>query len=179
MQQNTELDRRTHIALTPFSFAGVNLQNRAVVAPMSRVSTKGDGVPTENMKNYYVSFAEGDFGMIISEGTYTDQAYSQAYANQPGIVTSRQVSAWRNIVDAVHVAGSVMFLQLMHAGALSQGNHYRDQTIAPSAVQPEGQMLPEYGGQGPFPLPRAMTEQDIQEAIEGFAQAASRAREAG
>lgn len=169
----------THIALTPFLLGRINLKNRVVVAPMSRVSTSGDGVPTENMQRYYTTFAQGNFGMIISEGTYTDQAYSQAYTNQPGIVTTEQQHAWYTIVGAVHKAGSVMFLQLMHAGALSQGNRYRHQRLAPSAIQPKGQMMPEYGGSGPFPLPEAMTKRDIQEAITGFAQSALRAREAG
>ncbi|GHO48992.1 NADH:flavin oxidoreductase [Ktedonospora formicarum] len=117
--------------------------------------------------------------MIITEGTYTDQAQSQAYAHQPGIVTQAQIQAWRTLVQSVHTAGASIFLQLMHAGALSQENHYRTHTLAPSAVLPKGEKMPEYGGQGPFSVPEAMSEKHILEAIEGFAQSAVNARDAG
>jgi hypothetical protein len=46
-----------------------------------------------------------------------------------------------------------MVAQLMHAGALSQGNSYVAEAIAPSAVAPIGQMLEEYGGSGRWRVP--------------------------
>src|SRR5882762_971361 len=52
----------SHPALEPVSFAGLLLRNRLAVAPMTRVSTAGDGVPTEAMKHYYAGFARGGFG---------------------------------------------------------------------------------------------------------------------
>lgn len=123
-----------HPALTPTRIGQLRLTNRAVVAPMSRVSTHGDGVPTSRMAEYYARFAAGGFGLVITEGTYTDNAHSQAYPNQPAIVTPEQLDGWRDAVDAVHAAGSRIVLQLMHAGALVQGNHHRTYSIAPSAV---------------------------------------------
>ena len=45
----------------------LSLANRAVVAPMTRVSTKGDGVPTDLMVQYYQRYAAGGFGLIITE----------------------------------------------------------------------------------------------------------------
>jgi 2,4-dienoyl-CoA reductase-like NADH-dependent reductase (Old Yellow Enzyme family) len=146
---------------------------------MSRVSTAGDGVPTENMAAYYADYARGGFGLMISEGTYTDHAHSQAYSNQPAIVTGEQVRGWARVVDAVHDAGGRIFLQLMHAGALVQGNNHRDVAVAPSAVQPKGRMLAGYGGEGAYAMPRAMTLEDIGEAVAGFADSAARARTAG
>ena len=47
--------------LSPFQLKHLSLKNRAVVAPMSRVSTKGNGIPTSSMIDYYNKFAEGDF----------------------------------------------------------------------------------------------------------------------
>lgn len=69
--------------------------------------------------------------------------------------------------------------QLMHAGALSQGNRYRTSTKGPSAVLPKGLQMAFYRGDGPYRMPESMSDEDIAEAIEGFAQAARRAREAG
>ena len=165
--------------LEPVRIADVPLRNRVAVAPMSRVSTAGDGVPTDGMAAYYAGFARGGFGLVISEGTYTDHAHSQAYADQPAIVTDAQVRAWARVADRVHEAGGRVFLQLMHAGALIQGNRHRTVAVAPSAVQPKGRKLLGYGGDGPYALPRELTAADIAEAIAGFAAGAARARTAG
>ncbi|MFI6979009.1 tRNA-dihydrouridine synthase [Embleya sp. NPDC050154] len=168
-----------HPATEPLSFAGLRLTNRFAVAPMTRVSATEDGVPTPEMADYYAEFAKGGFGLVITEGTYTDTTFSQGYARQPGIVAGRHVSAWTAIVDRVKAAGTPIVLQLMHAGALSQGNHYRTETLGPSAVRPRGEKMPEYGGSGPWDVPRAMTPDDIEEAVEGFVASAVNARRAG
>lgn len=92
----------------------------------------------------------------------TGMTYSQSYPNQPGIATDGQVRGWQAVMDTVHAAGGKIMVQLMHSGALSQGNHYRDRTIAPSQVQPKGQKMEEYGGGGgPFPLPHANQSQRL------------------
>lgn len=170
----------THPLLAPIELGGLALANRLAVAPMSRVSTHGDGVPTENMAAYYAEYARGGFGLVIAEGTYIDHAHSQAYPNQPAIVTERQVRGWACVAEAVHADGAPIFLQLMHAGALVQGNHHRAEAIAPSAVQPKGRMLRGYGGPGgPYAMPREMTRADIEQTIAAFAASAARARAAG
>ena len=106
-----------------------------MVAPMTRVSARHDGVPTEEMATYYAEFAEGGFGLVVTEGIYPDAAHSQGYLNQPGLVTEHHLAGWRLVVDRVHAAGGQIVAQLMHAGALSQGNPHRGGTIAPSAVK--------------------------------------------
>jgi 2,4-dienoyl-CoA reductase-like NADH-dependent reductase (Old Yellow Enzyme family) len=164
------------VLLQPVAIGDLALANRVVVAPMSRVSTAGDGIPTDNMVDYYEAFADGGFGLIVTEGTYIDDAHSQAYANQPAIVTGAQVRGWARVVDAVHAAGGRIVMQLMHAGALVQCS---DVAIAPSAVQPRGRKLKGYGGVGPYPFPRAMTTGEIGAVVEAFAAAAERARDAG
>jgi 2,4-dienoyl-CoA reductase-like NADH-dependent reductase (Old Yellow Enzyme family) len=67
----------------------------------------------------------------------------------------------------------------MHAGALSQGNRYKNETIGPSAVKPKGEQLGFYGGSGEFQVPKEMTIEDIKKVIQNFAQAARRAKQAG
>ncbi|WP_146649579.1 NADH:flavin oxidoreductase [Labilithrix luteola] len=168
-----------HPALAPTTIGPLSLRNRLAVAPMSRVSTLGDGFATARMRDYYASFARGGFGLVVTEGTYTDLAHSQAYGRQPGIATDAQAEAWAPIVRAVHEQGTAIVLQLMHAGALSQENGYRPASIGPSAVVPRGTKMSDYGGAGAYALPRAMTEEDIAEVVEGFARAAVRARKAG
>lgn len=158
---------------------GVTLRNRFAVAPMTRVSASEDGTATEMMARYYERFARGGFGLLITEGIYTDQAFSQGYLHQPGITDEGQVQAWRPVVDAAHRHGARIFAQLMHAGAISQGNRFRNITIGPSAVQPKGQQMEFYYGKGAYAVPATITEEQIAEAVQGFAASAARAVAAG
>ena len=113
------------------------------------------------MRDYYASFAKGGFGMIVSEGVYTDTAYSQGYFNQPGLATDAHRDSWKPIVQAVHEAGAAFIAQLMHGGAQTQGNIHHARHVAPSAVQPSGSQLKFYGGEGPYATPAEMSEEDI------------------
>ena len=170
----------SHPALSPVQVGSLELSNRTVVAPMSRVSTRGDGLATAQMVAYYARFARGGFGLVVTEGTYTDPWHSQAYPNQPAITTAAHVAAWRTVTDAVHAAGGRIVLQLMHAGALVQQQDGGTVPIAPSAVAPRGAKMPAYGGgDGPFALPQAADLVQIRQAVEGFAASAARAVEAG
>ncbi|MDA8369653.1 MAG: NADH:flavin oxidoreductase [Nocardiopsaceae bacterium] len=172
-------DRTPHPALTPTEMSGLALPNRLVVAPMTRVSATPEGAPTTEMAEYYAAFAHGGFGMIVTEGTYTDDRYSQGYVNQPGAVTETHLAGWARVTDAVHAAGGRIAMQLMHAGALSQGNRHHSDTVAPSPVQPRGTMMPEYGGSGAWSTPLEMSRADIEEAVRGFRDAARSAQSTG
>lgn len=163
--------------LTSITINQLQLKNKVAVAPMTRVSTKGDGVPTTQMEKYYRRYAEGGFGLTITEGTYTDLYFSQAYPNQPGITNNEQQKGWENIVHATHKAGGKIILQLMHAGALSQ---HLSITRSASSIQPMRHMLDGYSKkQGIFPLPQAMNLSEIDDVISGFVNSAIRAKEAG
>jgi 2,4-dienoyl-CoA reductase-like NADH-dependent reductase (Old Yellow Enzyme family) len=131
------------------------------------------------MAAYYAQFAQGGFGLVITEGVYTDAAYAQGYRCQPGLANAAQRDAWRPVVAGVQAEGARIVAQLMHAGALAQGNAHRAGTVGPSAVRPKGRQMTAYRGAGDYAVPAAMTTRDIDEAVAGFAQAAARAREAG
>ncbi len=168
-----------HPALQPGRLGPLDLSNRLLVAPMTRVSADADGTPTHAMADYYTEFATGGFGLVISEGIYPDAAFSQGYVNQPGLVTDAHVEGWRSVTQRVHAEGARIVAQLMHAGALSQGNPHREGTIAPSPVPPLGEMMSAYGGRGPWAVPRGATIGDIEHLIDGFATAARNAAAAG
>ncbi|WP_085664878.1 NADH:flavin oxidoreductase [Pseudomonas sp. B5(2017)] len=161
--------------LTQIDIAGLALPNRLAVAPMTRVSASETGDATAAMAHYYERFAKGGFGLVITEGLYTDQQYSQGYRYQPGMTDEQQASTWRPVVERIHAHQGAVFAQLMHAGALSQGNRFKRETAAPSAVRPKGEQMPFYQGDGRYAEPKAMTDEDIADAITGFANAAKRA----
>lgn len=161
------------------SLGTLRLPNRLAVAPMTRVSAEATGEANEGMARYYRSFAEGGFGLIVSEGIYTDRKFSQGYLHQPGLADSGQAAAWRTITAQVHAAGGRMIAQLMHAGALSQGNPHAENSAGPSALRPAGEQLRAYRGEGLYRVPREMSAAQIDEAVAGFAMAARHAQDAG
>ncbi len=75
---------------SPADLGGKTLANRLVVSPMTRTSATPEGLATAQMADYYAAYARGGWGLIVTEGTYPDQAYSQGYANQPGIANDAQ-----------------------------------------------------------------------------------------
>ncbi|MFK3971374.1 NADH:flavin oxidoreductase [Pseudomonas sp. NPDC087358] len=168
------MNHSTPSILTAYDINNITLRNRLAVAPMTRVSATQTGVATDAMARYYERFAKGGFGLVITEGIYTDQRFSQGYPFQPGLTDTEQALAWRSVTDQVHAQDAAVFAQLMHAGALSQGNRFTRQTAAPSATRPKGEQMPFYFGEGQYPVPVAMTDEDIADAIAGFAQAAKR-----
>ena len=85
----------THKLLEPVQIGNLHLKNRLSVAPMTRVSATADGTPTARMAEYYRAFAAGDFGLIITEGTYPDDRFSRGYLHQPGIVSRSHIDRWR------------------------------------------------------------------------------------
>jgi 2,4-dienoyl-CoA reductase-like NADH-dependent reductase (Old Yellow Enzyme family) len=161
---------------SPFTLSTLKLANRVAVAPMSRVSTHGDGVPTAQMADYYREFAEGGFGLIITEGIYPLGPAAQGYANQPALTSVAHVEGWRSVTTAVHRCGGIIVAQIMHAGALSQ--HLLG-TLGPSAITPRGLKMPEYGGSGNYPTPKPLSQKQIDDIIDGFARTAGLAEEAG
>ena len=155
------------------------MNNRFIVAPMTRITATDDSSATTTMRDYYERFAKGGFGAVITEGIYTDELYSQGYLNQPGLTNNNHVETWKNVVSAVHEHDTAIIAQLMHAGGQSQGNAYTDETVAPSAIPPKGEQLGFYGGSGTFDVPRALTLDEIEEVRHSFVQAARLAKEAG
>jgi len=175
---STQQTDRYPTLFSPIRIDSLQLTNRAAVAPMTRTSANPDGTATAQMVEYYRRYARGGFGLIITEGTFTDTAHAQGYYRQPGIATEAQTAAWQPVVEAVHEAGAAIVAQLMHAGG--QGQHKDTPTVAPSAVRPYGKTSPMYHGDGvPYAVPEAMTETDIIEAIDGFVASAKNAVQAG
>ena len=171
------MDIDTSALFAPIVINGHTVKNRLSVAPMTRISATENGRATETMTRYYERFARGGFGTISTEGIYTDQAFSQGYAYQPGMTDEAQANAWKPVVNGIKGHGALAIAQLMHAGAISQGNRFSDKTVGPSAVQPKGEQMVFYHGKDRYALPAPMTESQIADAIEGIAESARRASE--
>lgn len=167
----------TKLLFTEFPFGSIQLKNRVVMAPMTRSRAIGN-VPNELMARYYEQRA--DAGLIITEGT-APSPNGLGYARIPGLFNAAQVAGWRQVTDAVHARGGRIFVQLMHTGRVSHPANLPAgaRVLAPSAVPAPGTMYTDAQGMQPFPVPEAMSEADIEEAIENFVTASKLAIEAG
>jgi len=171
------MDIDTSTFFAPIVINGHTVKNRLSVAPMTRITATEDGQATEIMTRYYERFARGGFGTVITEGIYTDQAFSQGYIHQPGMTDEAQANSWKPVVNGIKAHGALAIAQMMHAGAISQGNRFRDTTVGPSAIQPKGQQMTFYHGKDLYVPPVAITEEQIADAISSFADSAARAIE--
>ncbi len=167
----------TATLFTPTTLGPLHLKNRIVMAPMTRSRAIGN-VPNELMEEYY-SLRAGA-GLIITEGT-SPSPNGLGYARIPGMFSDAQVAGWRRVTAAVHAAGGNIFVQLMHTGRVSHPANLPAgaRILAPSATALSGQMWTDSQGMQPYPLPQAMTEDDIAATIDEYAQAAKHAIEAG
>ncbi|VWB85103.1 12-oxophytodienoate reductase [Burkholderia metallica] len=162
---------------TPARVGRYTLQNRLVMAPMTRSRAAFDGTPGQWAAEYYAQRAS--LGLIVTEGTQPSDD-GQGYLTTPGIYTDAHVAGWKTISDAVHARGSRLFIQLMHVGRMSHPDntpHHR-QGVAPSAIAPGAQMFTVKGMQD-IPVPRALTTEEVRATVDDFRTAARRAIEAG
>lgn len=153
------------------------LQNRLVMAPMTRSRAQFDGTPGLLAAEYYGQRAGA--GLIVTEGTQPSDD-GQGYLSTPGIYTDAHVAGWKLAADAVHARGGHLFIQLMHAGRMSHPDntpHHR-QGVAPSAIAPGTGMFTVTGMQD-IPVPRMLTTAEVGQTVADFRHAARRAIEAG
>lgn len=163
--------------LTPFSDGSIELKNHIVMAPMTRCRAIGN-VPNELMAEYYKQ--RSGAGLIITEGT-SPSPNGLGYARIPGIFNKQQVEGWRKVTSAVHQNGSKIIVQLMHTGRISDALNMPEgsQILAPTAVKAAGQMWTDSKQMQDFPVPKAMTAEDLEKTKAEFVAAAKNAMEAG
>jgi N-ethylmaleimide reductase len=162
---------------TPVQLGRHTLQNRLVMAPMTRSRADDAGVPSDLVATYYAQRA--DAGLIVSEGVYPS-AMGKGYVRTPSIESDVQEAAWKRVAEAVHARGGRIFMQLMHAGRISHPSLLPGavEPVAPSAIKPKGQSLTADGPQD-FVTPRALTKEEIAGVVGDYRRATRRALAAG
>ncbi|WP_233520545.1 alkene reductase [Flocculibacter collagenilyticus] len=155
----------------------MKLQNRIIMAPMSRNRATTEGLATPLMATYYAQRA--DAGLIISEGIQPSQQ-GQGFMNSPGLHSEAQVESWKQVTAAVHAKGGKIIAQLMHAGRIGHPSLYPSQhlPVGPSPIAAQGQTFTPTGMED-YPTPIALTVEAIKQTIEDFARAAKNAIRAG
>ena len=154
----------------PFTFKGLTLPNRIVMAPMTRSMSPG-GVPSADVAAYYARRAAAEVGLIVSEGTGVERAVSVNSPNIPRFHGAAELAAWKAVIDAVHAAGGRMAPQLWHVGAVAARG--ADPAAAVPYDSPSGLAAPGVA------LGEPMTDAAVADTIAAFATAAADAQRLG
>lgn len=141
----------------PFQYKDLTLDNRFVMAPMTRAMT-ADGVPVQHNADYYTRRAAAGVGLILTEGTVVNRPASKNIKTIPNFYGNDALAGWKNVVDSVHAEGGKIAPQLWHVGNT-----------------PYGEWTPD----APFESPDSMTIEDIHTTIKAFADAALDAKKLG
>ena len=158
---------------TPFTVGSVTVRNRIVVPGHATLFMPADGLPTDRMLHYWLAKARGGVGLIM---THVHNVMPRHTGAPPvALQADAIVPAYRKVVDALHEEGVKFFLQLNHVGGEGNSRMFGGVVLAPSAVRStRANFLPTAQE-----TPHEMEIEDIDEVVEAFRQAASKAREAG
>jgi len=155
---------------SPFSLKSLQLKNRIVMAPMTR-SFSPNGVPGADVAAYYRRRAEGQVGLILTEGTVVERPASSNDPNIPHFYGKQALAGWQHVADEVHAGGGKIGPQLWHMGVMNE--HHSGWSPAQPFEGPSGLVAP---GK---PKGNAMTENDITDTISAFGRAAADAKRLG
>ncbi|ANF51981.1 12-oxophytodienoate reductase [Chryseobacterium glaciei] len=142
---------------SPFSYKNLQLKNRVVMAPMTRAQSD-NGVPTQQIADYYARRAASEVGLILSEGTVINRPGSKNMQNIPDFYGTEALNGWKNVIDAVHENGGKMGPQIWHVGDTRSSEDYPLVDMEKAST---------------------MTLEDIQDTIAQFAASAKSAKDLG
>lgn len=151
---------------TSETIGSLTIKNRIIMAPMCMYESDHRGFVQPFHFSHYTARAYGGVGLVIQEATAV---------KEDGRISDRDLAIWsddhipelKKLVDAVHLAGSPMGIQLGHAGRKCYVKGQR--IVAPSAIA--------YSEQ--YATPEALTIEEIQSIVKAFKDAALRAKKAG
>ena len=164
MATGTALKLFSKFKLGPFA-----LKNRIVLAPMTRGRSTEQHVPKPYMATYYSQRA--DAGLIITEATGISRQ-GLGWYRAPGIWNDEQITAWKDIVSAVHAKNGVFVLQLWHMGRQAHSDVTGQPIISASNIGLEGEVTTSRGIKKPYETPKSPTEKEISSIITDYANGA-------
>ena len=153
---------------SPIELRGKRLKNRIIQPAMSAHMADKDGKVTEAEIAFEERRARGGVSLMVLGAASVHP--SGRFGGEIGVHSDEMIDGLSRLADSVKQHGAVASLQLHHAGRQTSLQAIEgDELLAPSAV--------------PCPTnpvtPRALTDKDIEEAIDWFVQGARRAVEAG
>ena len=168
---------------SPLKAGPYQLQHRIVMAPLTRMRADRSSFAPRPLNAEYYGQRATPGGLIIAEASPV-MVTGRGNPATPGIYSDRQIEGWRDVVDAVHAKGGLIFLQLWHVGRVSHSSFQPEGRlpVAPSAVPIAGEGMLAMTADGkivPYETPRALETGEVAQIVEAFRLGAENAMAAG
>ena len=148
--------------LAPLDLGHIRLRNRVLMGSMhTGLEETGDW---GRVAAFYAARAAGGVGLIVTGGMAPNRE-GGVFPGAAGLFSQMDIANHRRVTDAVHDAGGLIAMQILHAGRYAYGK----ECVAPSAIK---------SPISPF-VPAALDASGIEKQIADIVTAARRAREAG
>lgn len=167
---------------SPLKVGPYELKHRVVMAPLTRMRAARPSLAPRPMNAEYYAQRATEGGLLIAEAS---PVVATGFGNPgvPGIYSEAQIAGWREVVDAVHAKGGLIFLQLWHVGRVSHSSFQPDGAlpVAPSAVAipAEFKCMTADGKVVEYETPRALETAEVALMVEAYRQGAKNALAAG
>src|SRR3954449_5947895 len=166
---------------SPLQIGPYQLKHRLALAPLTRMRAEKPSLSPRPLNAEYYAQRATPGGLLIAEASPV-VATGFGSPGVPGIYTEQQIAGWREVVDAVHAKGGVIFLQLWHVGRVSHSSFQPGGVlpVAPSAVPIADLKTGTADGKAvPYETPRGLETSEIPGVIDAYRQAANNALKAG
>jgi N-ethylmaleimide reductase len=165
---------------SPLTIGPYRLAHRLVMAPLTRMRAEQSSFAPRPLNAEYYAQRATPGGLIVAEASPV-MATGRGNPRTPGIYSESQIEGWRDVVDAVHAKGGLIFLQLWHVGRVSHSSLQPGGVlpVAPSAVPIPDLVAMTAQGSAPYETPRALEPDEVSEVVESFRQGAKNALAAG
>ena len=147
------------------NIANLTLENRIVMPPLETNFGHEDGSVSQRTIDHYIRRARGRPGLIVVECTSVDPV--QFHPHQLNISDDRFIEGLARLAGAIKQEGVRAALQIQHPGR--QISLPTVQAVAPSPLACRA--IPH--------VPRELATSEVEDAVERFADATARAKEAG
>jgi len=151
---------------------GATIPNRIAKAAMEENMADADHAPSDELIRLYRAWGQGGAGLIITGNVMVD---ARAMTGPAGVILEddRHLDRFRTWARESRAGGGQVWLQINHPGRQMPAS-MKQATVAPSAIPLD------LGSQSKmFPMPRAMTADDIADVVQRFATTSALAEQAG
>ena len=155
------------LLFTPYQIGSLETSNRLVRSATAERMADPDGRPLPPLAKLYEDLARGGVGLIITGHMYVHSS-GKAHDEMTGVYTDNLVPDLAKLAQAVQRLGGLIVPQINHGGMNSLAETVSD-PMAPSAIDQPFLSKPA----------REMTPPEVETAIQSFADAARRCKEAG
>ncbi|MDO4268247.1 MAG: FAD-dependent oxidoreductase [Eubacteriales bacterium] len=162
------MDRMYRKLFEPGKIGRLELKNRLVMPAMNSHYADAGHYLTEQACNYYGERALGGFGLLITEFLCVSEE-GLAYPRQAAIYDDCYIPALAKLTARVHENGGKIFAQLQHSGRMQGKGSTEKMAAGATSIPDPANMIPVH----------ELTEAEIRQVEQAFADAAVRAKRAG